>query len=61
MKIPFEEIEQVLIEDSCSGFCLGCGEQMFGVEPDACEYECPSCGEYKVYGAQTILIMGEYE
>jgi hypothetical protein len=38
------------------GFCLGCGEDAMGCEPDACEYECESCGEHKVYGASELLI-----
>jgi len=39
------------------GFCIACGENADGVEPDACEYECEACGQNKVYGAQEILFM----
>jgi predicted RNA-binding Zn-ribbon protein involved in translation (DUF1610 family) len=39
------------------GFCLACGAEADGVEPDAREYECEDCGEDKVYGAEEILIM----
>lgn len=40
------------------GFCLACGAEVEGVEPDAREYECEVCGEDAVYGAEEILIMG---
>ena len=39
------------------GFCLACGEDVEGVEPDAREYECECCGEPKVYGAEEIMFM----
>ena len=39
------------------GFCIACGEDAEGVEPDAREYECESCGEHQVYGAQELLLM----
>ncbi len=39
------------------GFCLSCGEEAEGVEPDAREYRCDSCGEMKVYGAEEIALM----
>jgi hypothetical protein len=38
------------------GFCIACGEEAFGVEPDARGYKCGSCGELKVYGAEELLI-----
>ena len=41
-----------------SGFCLACGADADGVEPDARQYECCSCGEYKVYGREEIIMMG---
>ena len=39
------------------GFCLGCGADAYGVEPDARQYECDECGAEKVYGAEELLIM----
>ncbi|MBW4025669.1 MAG: hypothetical protein HIU92_21585 [Proteobacteria bacterium] len=33
----------VTLEDP--GFCIRCGAEAEGVEPDAREYECESCGE----------------
>jgi predicted RNA-binding Zn-ribbon protein involved in translation (DUF1610 family) len=38
------------------GFCIGCGHEHEGVEPDAADYECESCGEELVYGAEEICI-----
>ena len=40
------------------GICLSCGEEADGCEPDAEKYECESCGEHQVYGAQQVLIAG---
>jgi predicted RNA-binding Zn-ribbon protein involved in translation (DUF1610 family) len=39
------------------GFCLACGEEAEGVEPDARRYECEMCGEAQVYGAEELLLM----
>ena len=38
------------------GFCVACGAETEGVEPDACKYECESCGEPAVYGAEELLV-----
>ncbi len=43
------------------GFCLACGEEQDGCEPDAEGYECESCGEPQVYGAETVLLMGAFK
>jgi hypothetical protein len=39
------------------GFCLGCGEEAMGCEPDARAYECESCGDPLVYGADEIALV----
>ena len=39
------------------GFCLACGEEAMGVEPDAEKYRCESCDAMRVYGADLLLIM----
>lgn len=41
------------------GFCISCGNEQDGCEPDAREYECERCGERKVYGAEELLVMVE--
>ena len=38
------------------GFCICCGAEVQGVEPDARKYECESCGESGVYGAEELLL-----
>lgn len=38
------------------GFCLACGAEADGVEPDARGYRCESCGERRVHGAEDIFI-----
>ena len=39
------------------GFCLACGIEVDGVEPDARHYQCESRGERAVYGAEELLLM----
>lgn len=57
MKIDLDDILWAIAEDDCLGFCTMCGEPAFGVEPDAREYECESCGAEAVFGAEELLIM----
>lgn len=38
------------------GFCVACGGEAAGVEPDAENYECAACGELQVFGAEALLI-----
>ena len=38
------------------GFCLACGCENDGCEPDARRYPCESCGERQVYGADELLL-----
>ena len=40
------------------GFCLACGAEAYGVEPDARKYQCEQCEFKAVYGAEEIAIMG---
>jgi len=56
MIFTLEQVEQAIAEQN--GFCIACGEEAYGVEPDARGYECESCGEAKVYGAEELIIMG---
>jgi DNA-directed RNA polymerase subunit RPC12/RpoP len=43
--------------DEYLGYCLACGAEHYGVEPDARRYECEECGQRKVFGAEEILLM----
>ena len=58
MNIPFNQLEEALAGDDDRGFCLECGAEAYGVEPDARKYECEACGAHAVYGAQELLLMG---
>jgi len=58
MKISIDKVIAAVQEDPNLGFCLACGEEAYGVEPDARGYECESCGANKVYGAEELLMMG---
>ena len=40
------------------GFCLACGDDQHGVEPDAERYTCTASGEEKVYGAEALALKG---
>jgi hypothetical protein len=56
-KITVEQVMAAVEADDNLGFCLACGAEAYGVEPDARRYECESCGKPKVYGAEEILMM----
>jgi hypothetical protein len=56
-KVTIERVMQAIEEDNSLGFCLGCGAEASGVEPDAREYQCEECGQRKVYGAEELLFM----
>ncbi len=50
--------EDELLELDTTGFCVACGAEVLGVEPDARKYECEGCGEEAVYGLEELLLMG---
>jgi hypothetical protein len=37
------------------GWCTACGAECEGVEPDARDYPCESCGSFRVYGCEEFL------
>lgn len=51
-----EAVERTMSECENLGYCLCCGAEHDGVEPDARGYHCDSCRENTVYGAQEILL-----
>lgn len=61
MKIDTDRVIAAIEEDDGIGFCLACGDEAYGVEPDARKYECESCGKHRVFGAEEILLMGACE
>jgi hypothetical protein len=55
-------LEQVVAaDDDQAGFCLACGFEQGGCEPDARRYACESCGEKQVYGASELVFMGRVQ
>lgn len=59
--LTFERIEAAAMRRNESldnpGFCIACGAEAEGVEPDARRYTCDACGEPGVYGAEELLMM----
>lgn len=51
-----EAVERAMSSLDNPGFCIACGEEAEGCEPDACQYECEGCGERCVYGAEELLL-----
>lgn len=49
------ERHQTTLDDP--GFCVACGADADGVEPDARRYICDACGHPGVYGAEELAIM----
>ena len=55
--ITVDRIMAACEEDDHLGFCIACGEEAYGVEPDARRYVCESCDAKAVYGAEELLLM----
>ena len=51
-----EAVERRMSSLDNPGFCLACGEEAMGCEPDARHYECEACGERQVFGSDELLI-----
>lgn len=58
--IIMSEEEFVLLKDNANvGICTNCHEQQYDVEPDAGPIMCESCGAKKMYGIETLIVMGQ--
>lgn len=59
--ITYKRIEEAVVRQMTSldnpGFCIACGEEADGCEPDAEGYKCDNCGKLKVYGAEMLLCL----
>lgn len=55
--ITLERVIDMASREDYEGICLACGEDAEGVEPDAREYTCESCGADRVYGAEELVFM----
>jgi hypothetical protein len=56
-KLSIEQVMDAVESGEDMGFCLACGAEAYGVEPDARKYKCEDCGANKVYGAEELLLM----
>lgn len=56
LMFTLEQIQSA--DDDQAGFCLACGNEQFGCEPDAERYKCEACGERTVYGPHWYLMSG---
>jgi len=50
-------VEESWLNCTNPGFCIECGAERGGCEPDAENYECWDCGEMKVFGAEQLLLL----
>lgn len=57
-KLTLDRVMKAARADDGIGFCISCGNDQRGCEPDAQEYTCESCGKPTVYGADEILLQG---
>lgn len=54
--LNLDEVMDAVGQDDNIGFCKFCGDMAFGIEPDAQNYMCESCGKHQVFGAEQLLI-----
>lgn len=57
LKRVIAAIERAATSCDNPGFCMSCGSEQDGCEPDARNYECEKCGENQVFGAEECLFM----
>lgn len=50
-----DAVERSMVGTDNPGFCVKCGTETEGVEPDTRGYRCDACGERAVYGAEELL------
>jgi Zn finger protein HypA/HybF involved in hydrogenase expression len=56
-QVSMRQMENIMSEGG-TGWCLHCGTEVDGCEPDARRYTCESCKQPKVYGLEELLMMG---
>jgi hypothetical protein len=55
-KLSLKRVLAAVEQDDNLGFCKACGAEAYGVEPDARNYICESCGLPEVFGAEELLM-----
>lgn len=61
LRPTFAAVMEACERDDNTGFCLACGAEQTGVEPDAQRVRCEDCGNDAVAGAEQLLLTGWYE
>lgn len=56
VQVSAARIRRALESGESVGFCQSCGHETDGVEPDARNYPCHSCGQMSVYGAEELAL-----
>ena len=55
MLLKLRESEISDADSECIGYCLDCGCDSEGCEPDLCRGKCPNGGMHQLYGIQAIV------
>ncbi len=61
MTIKLTEAAYNHMRGDSGGYCLACGAEAYGVEPDAENYICDECEEAQVFGIEILLVMDKIE
>jgi hypothetical protein len=56
IRIDADSLKFAVIQGD-TGFCRVCGDQRFGVEPDAMAAKCEKCGRFTVAGIETLVTL----
>jgi hypothetical protein len=56
MEIDIDEVMEAAQRNDGTGFCLECGNEQYGCEPDARDIVCEACRMPTVCGAEEILL-----
>jgi hypothetical protein len=51
-----DEIIDAVQADENIGYCIACGAERYGCEPDMRCGPCEDCGRHAVYGAEELLL-----
>jgi hypothetical protein len=54
--VIMDAVERQLLSLDDPGFCIMCGNEQGGCEPDARRIKCESCGAKHVYGAEELAM-----
>lgn len=55
LAVTLDQVISALESGESIGFCIACGAEHIGVEPDARKYACEVCDKNTVYGAEELL------